>query len=223
MLEREQTAQSVGQFLILKRNEKGMSQGELASKIGVTQKMISRWERGETVIKGPFIKLLAEALDSPPVNFIVNVFPEKTKKPRVTKASIEDFLKSIPVVGAASAGTPVEMEPSQTKETLFDVLGRFPSNVMAVKVCGNSMSFMGDQSISDGDYALIDPNHKNPSELIGKVVCVRIDSEEHLIKELIKVNDKFYLRSWNPTFPPIEIKNGDARIEGLVVLIFKPL
>lgn len=219
--ERNQTAKTVGKTIMLKRRELGISQMELAKILGVKQGMVSRWERGESPLKGPYTKAVAEALSVPVVDLIVNVFPEKERKPRVSKDNFIDFLKSVPVVGAASAGHRLEMTPSQAKESLFDVLGSFPENVMAVRVCGDSMSFMGRQSISDGDFVIVDPNKRDPRDLVGKVVCARFDGEEHLVKELFRQGGKFYLRSWNPTYPPIEIDSDEARIEGVVILIFR--
>lgn len=221
MEEREQTAESVGQRIFLKRKELGLSQGKLADLIGVQQVMISRWERGERAVPGNLTKKISEILQIPTVDLIITSYPERTRKPKVSKETFADFLKTIPIVGAASAGHRLEMAPSQTKESLFDVLGRFPDNVMAVRVCGDSMSFMGRQSISDGDFVIVDPNRKEPSELVGKVVCARFEGEEHLVKELFRQGGKYYLRSWNPTYPPIEIDSDEARIEGVVILIFR--
>ena len=116
--ERNQTAKTVGKTIMLKRRELGISQMELAKILGVKQGMVSRWERGESPLKGPYTKAVAEALSVPVVDLIVNVFPEKERKPRVSKDNFIDFLKSVPVVGAASAGHRLEMTPSQAKESL---------------------------------------------------------------------------------------------------------
>lgn len=45
-------AQKFGTFIAQCRKEKGMTQSELAAKIMVTDKAVSRWERGVSQTKG---------------------------------------------------------------------------------------------------------------------------------------------------------------------------
>lgn len=52
-----------GQFLAQMRKEKNMTQAELAEKISVTDKAISRWERGLGFPEISTIEPLAAALD----------------------------------------------------------------------------------------------------------------------------------------------------------------
>ena len=50
--------------VILKlRNEKGMSQEDLAEKLYVTRQAVSRWETGETVPNTETLKLLSKLFD----------------------------------------------------------------------------------------------------------------------------------------------------------------
>lgn len=218
------TAQDVGETIVIRRKALGLNQEQLADKVGVLQTMISRWERGVTPLPGPMAKVLAKVLDVPVVDLLVTAFPSTRRsqsQPDAPGVTLEEFLKSVPVVGSVSAGRRLDMMPSQVQENLFDVIGSLPSGIMAVRVSGNSMSFVGEASISDGDFAIVDPSRTDPYELVGRVVCARYDGEEHLIKELYRQRDRFFLRSWNPTFPPIEITSGEARIEGLVLFIIR--
>ena len=52
-----------GQFLAQMRKEKNMTQAELAEKINVTDKAVSRWERGLGFPEISTIEPLAAALD----------------------------------------------------------------------------------------------------------------------------------------------------------------
>ena len=45
------------------RNQRGMSQDELAKKIMVTRQAVSRWENGETVQNTETLKLLSKEFD----------------------------------------------------------------------------------------------------------------------------------------------------------------
>lgn len=55
--------EKVGKFISELRKEKNMTQGQLAEKIGVTDKSISRWENGRTMPDLSIIPILAEELN----------------------------------------------------------------------------------------------------------------------------------------------------------------
>ncbi len=56
-------AESIGQRLARMRKERGLTQIELADKLGSTQSLVSKFERGELLLHGELIKLLAEIFD----------------------------------------------------------------------------------------------------------------------------------------------------------------
>ena len=56
-------AKRFGTFLALRRREKGMTQAALAEKIHVTDKAVSRWERGVGFPDISTLEPLADALD----------------------------------------------------------------------------------------------------------------------------------------------------------------
>ena len=55
--------EKIGKFVAELRKEKKMTQEELAEKMGVTDKSISRWENGKTMPDLSMIPILAEILD----------------------------------------------------------------------------------------------------------------------------------------------------------------
>lgn len=222
------TPKEVGDLIASKRAMLKMTQSELAMRINATQRMVSRWENGKIRLKGLWIDLIAKELQLDP-SLLKATADEidddqdilKTEEQSKNNDPLSVFLKRVPVVGTASAGYAVDLPPSQVQETLYDVIGSLPQNLMAVRVNGDSMQTLSDRSICDGDYALVDASRKDPSQLIGKIVCARLDGEEHLIKQLILANGAFYLRSFNQSYPALLVHHESARIEGEVVLIVK--
>lgn len=77
-------AQKIGQFIAQQRNELHLTQAELAARLHVTDKAISRWERGIGLPDINLLEPLAQALD---VNLIELVQAQKTTKQSI---SIED-------------------------------------------------------------------------------------------------------------------------------------
>ncbi len=53
----------IGKFILKCRKEKGLTQSELAEKLGVTDKSISRWENGNTMPDYSLLKELCNELD----------------------------------------------------------------------------------------------------------------------------------------------------------------
>ena len=56
-------AKATGGLIARRRKEKGMSQGELAERLHVTDKAVSRWETGRGMPSVELLEPLAEALD----------------------------------------------------------------------------------------------------------------------------------------------------------------
>lgn len=56
---------STGETIAKLRQERGMTQAELAKKLFVTRQAVSRWENGDTTPGIDMLKLLAVALDAP--------------------------------------------------------------------------------------------------------------------------------------------------------------
>ena len=57
------TQQNVGQFIATKRREQNLTQEQLAEKIGVSNKTVSKWETGKTMPDYSVVELLCEVLN----------------------------------------------------------------------------------------------------------------------------------------------------------------
>ena len=55
--------EKIGEFIALKRKEKNLTQKDLAKKIGVTDKAVSRWERGIGCPDVSILEILSKELD----------------------------------------------------------------------------------------------------------------------------------------------------------------
>ena len=54
--------EKIGKFISEIRKEKGITQQELANKLGVTDKAVSKWERGRSMMDISLLKPLSECL-----------------------------------------------------------------------------------------------------------------------------------------------------------------
>jgi len=55
--------EKIGKFISLKRKEKGMTQEEMAEKLGISKNAVSKWERGLCLMDMSLLKPLSEILD----------------------------------------------------------------------------------------------------------------------------------------------------------------
>lgn len=92
-----------GEFISMLRKEKGWTQADLASKLNVTDKAISRWERGLGFPDINTIKPLAEALD---VSILEIMQSERTPKAEISSEQLEGAIDN--VIGLAEYQRKIE-------------------------------------------------------------------------------------------------------------------
>ena len=80
----------IGSFISKKRKEKNMTQKELASKIGVTDKAVSKWERGLGCPDVSILELLANALD---VSILEILKGRKIENEVIPVTEMDDYVK----------------------------------------------------------------------------------------------------------------------------------
>ena len=84
--------QKFGQFIQRLRKEKGWTQLELAEKLNVTDKAVSKWERGVGFPDIKMIEPLARTLDVSILEIMCSEKNEKTVQSEKTKEAINDVL-----------------------------------------------------------------------------------------------------------------------------------
>ena len=80
----------IGKFILNCRKEKGLTQEQLAEKLGVTSKLISRWENGNTMPDYSLLKDLCNELD---INVNELLSGKKIKENDYMNKSEENLIK----------------------------------------------------------------------------------------------------------------------------------
>ena len=88
--------QTMGEMIAALRKEKGMTQLELAQKMGVTDKAVSKWERDLSCPDVSSLPRLAEVFGIS-VDELMQVKSESKEEKEDVKALIATILKAIPV------------------------------------------------------------------------------------------------------------------------------
>ena len=78
----------VGLFIASKRREKNLTQEQLAEKIGVSNKTVSKWETGKTMPDYSVVELLCQVLNTSVSELIAG----KEKEPDANKSSYEEII-----------------------------------------------------------------------------------------------------------------------------------
>ena len=87
--------QTMGEIISTLRKEKGMTQKDLAEKMGVTDKAVSKWERNLSCPDISSIPKLAEVLDTG-VETLMDVTPKEPAAP-ATEQVTDIILKAVPL------------------------------------------------------------------------------------------------------------------------------
>ena len=119
--------------------------------------------------------------------------------------------------GTVAAGSPIEaIEGEQTLLVPADLV-RSPGSTYALRVRGNSMI---DEQIRDGDYVIVEQRDRAEN---GELVIALLDGEKATLKKLYRDNGRIRLQPANPEIPPIVLKDGDLRLQGVVVGVIRKL
>ena len=192
---------------------------EIAQAAGVAPLTISRIIKGVHDPSPETAKKLAKYFGVPWSYIIDGPEPETPPSPpdkgaptqEMPKDAITSRFYKIPIVGKVRAG-----EPSYAQEDIEEWI-EFPEFFGAkpgrfiLRVTGDSMSGAG---IEEGMYILVAPDLW-PNN--GDIVVAMVNHEEATCKYYHESNGRVILVSANPKYPPIEVKDPEARIVGVVV------
>lgn len=204
-----------------RRKELGMTQTDLAKKLGYTDKsMISKIENGSIDLPQSKIISFAEVLNISPSDLMGWEEPSPANKLDYSKISNIMPLpykegRTVPLIGSIACGTPILADENIEKEVML------PEDISAdfcLRCKGDSMI---NARIYDGDIVFI---RKQPMVENGEIAAVLIDEmadvSEATLKRVYIYEDKIMLIAENPAYPPMVYSNEDmnsVRIAGKAV------
>ena len=195
---------SIGRKIRQLRETSKLSQAELASALGVSDKAVSTWEMEKKTPRMGTLQALADYFGVSKSYLIEDSQPEI---PHGFQAL--PTMKKIPRVGRIACGEPILAE--ENIETYDNVPDNWKAGFTLICV-GDSMA----PKIQDGDLVAIRQQEQVEN---GQIAAVLIDNEATL-KRVYVYPDKLILRPENPDYEPIVIMNGESstiRIEGRAV------
>jgi transcriptional regulator with XRE-family HTH domain len=162
----------VGLFIASKRREKNLTQEQLAEKIGVSNKTVSKWETGKTMPDYSVVELLCQVLNISVSELIAG----KEKEPDANKSSYEEDMALL----------------SYKIEQLENHLELIDENISAIltqkaNTTDNDELFLLDKKYRDKikEYKLITERIKELSQVAAKTrdTKERIERMSSLLKE----------------------------------------
>lgn len=195
----------IGKRIREKREAIGMTQEELASKLGYKNKSsIAKIETGANDIIQSKVVEFANVLDTTVAYLMGWDNPTPSRKGVVVN-----------VLGRVAAGIPIDaIEDIIDTEEIPEEMAR-TGEFFGLQIHGDSMT----PSICDGDIVIV--KQQNDAES-GDIVIATINGDEATCKRLRKYKDGIELISNNPSYSPFEFNNQEieekpVRIIGKVV------
>ena len=115
--------------------------------------------------------------------------------------------------GMIAAGVP--LEAVQDNETIPLPWSSGDSRLYVLKVKGDSMI---EDHIQDGDYVIVE---QRDTAANGETVVALIEGENATLKKFYREGDQVRLQPANATMAPIMVRNGEFRIQGVVVGVLR--
>lgn len=186
------------------RTDAGMTQEQLANKLGVTRATVTQWESGWSKPRMGKVEQLSK---------IFNVSISELVDDKQNKLAHADFVE-VPLYGAIAAGTPIEMmETDKAHPVPTEVIEAHPGAFL-LEVEGESMN----RIIPNGSYALVEPCDEIERDNQPHAICV--NGHNATIKRVKKLNNGFELvpDSIDPTYKPQVYDYGVEGTETITVI-----
>lgn len=188
------------------RNERNMSQEELANLLGTSKQVISRYETNQRAPKITVVEEYAKKLQIPLIYLLDNNLNSMPQN--IMSASKRNY----PLLGNIACGQPIWAE--EDLECMVPTAGDIHAD-FCLRAQGDSMV---NADIYDGDIVFI---REQPDVDDGEIAVVLIDDEATL-KRVYRDNDSVTLVAENPRYRPmIFSKDGfeEIRILGKAIAV----
>jgi SOS-response transcriptional repressor LexA len=197
---------SLGDRIKIARKKAGLTQGELAKKVGITYPTLNKYEKNRRVPNSQVLDRIARELNCDPGWLLSGA----GDIPRASTAFDSLSVSNIPVL----TRIPTEF-PDRVSEEIIEYicLPKIPSGAYALIVKGNNMS----PNIKDGDYAIFFPNIPIGH---GDIIVVIDEWGEWSLKRYRMKGDEVLLVSDNPEYPTYGLA-GKYKIVGKVIDIWR--
>ncbi|MCO7175527.1 LexA family protein [Sporolactobacillus kofuensis] len=185
------------------RKREGLTQADLAKKLGVAPTAVSAWERDDNRPLMDKLSILSKIF-----GVSVTYFFDKEDVIRETNENYEvSPIVELPIVGKVSCGNGIvaleEIEGYEATPKNWLNGGEY----FYLRAKGDSME---GARIHDGDLLLI---RKQEEIEDGEIAAVYFDGEA-VLKRVYKQNGTLILQSENPKYKPIIITSGEVKIIG---------
>ena len=203
----------LGDYIEKLRVEKNYGFNQLAAKANINAKTLNDIINYKNKKINPYqLKKLAHALriDYKELYRIVDYLEEDECKVE-SNLDLNYKYKKIPLYSSISAGLGLdELEDEEVEFISVPDTKQFSGDVVAIKVSGDSMEY----TIESGAVVFV----KKDVEVSNKKVGAFIYNNMALLKRLVVLENKTYLRSDNREYPDIEIiKEDEFQIVGRVI------
>ena len=183
------------------RTDAGLTQSELAKKVGVTRATVTQWETGWSQPRMGAVERLAEA-------FGVSI--SELVDSRTKGIGFVD----VPLLGSIAAGKPIDtMESDERFPAPLPIVERHPRSFF-LRVEGDSVN----RRIPNGYVALIDPDEREPNDRDIFAVCV--NGYSATLKHVRKLANGYELvpDSYDPTQRPIVFDYGEEGTDEVTII-----
>jgi SOS-response transcriptional repressor LexA len=189
-----------------KRTELGLTQAELAKRVGITQQSLQKIEDGRTQNPRKLISLSKEIGCDPEwlllgTAYEVRENPSSYNNRTPSQQSLLDNQRPI-ITALQAAAWPVHKNLSNHSEWLDSPI-ETSRNAFWLTVIGDSMTSVSGISIPEGYLILVEPNQNAKN---GDLVVADTEgSNEVTFKKLVIDAGQTYLKPLNPSYRPIEV------------------
>ena len=199
-----------------KRTELGLTQAELAKRVGITQQSLQKIEDGRTQNPRKLISLSKE-IGCDPEWLLLGTASEVRENPssynngHPLQQSLSNNQR--PIITALQAATWTSQTNLSNHSEWLDSPIETSKNAFWLTVIGDNMTSVSGISIPEGYLILVEPNQNAKNGDL--VVADTEDSNEVTFKKLVIDAGQTYLKPLNPNYRPIEVSKN-IRIIGVV-------